>query len=428
MSTEVEQLLGIMLLDKVSALEAITRLNVDDFESARHRTIFSACEGVFGEYGEISLVLLIERLKSSDELKRAGGAAYLALLSDVICTPSQVLGYCQLIKSKSKRRRLINLATTIRARCSADESVDDIMQDVGRQFFEIVADDPEGVSHVADNLDSVRQQLVQRCEEGLSGVATDFLDLDIRLAGLSKEKLYILAARPGMGKTALAMNFASNIAKRGEPVIFFSLEMGKDELIERQISTLMQVGSNEMRKGLLNDYSWKKIAEAEKIIKESNLYLDDTPGLSINELVAKAKMQSMSTKLSLVVVDYIQLVRGVGLNRDQEIGDITRRLKGLSKDLSVPVLAISQLNRGLEKRDNKRPKLSDLRESGSIEQDADVILFLYRDEIYNRDSPSKGLAEVIIGKHRAGPTGTVRLRSDLQFYRFLNLAREEQEF
>ncbi|WP_136810001.1 replicative DNA helicase [Desulfosediminicola flagellatus] len=423
---EAEQaILGTMMLNADCIPVVLSKLKVGDFYSNSHKTIYWVIDGLWKSETNVDTITVTNSLKREEKLDSVGGAGYLANLTSVIPVVSKVEDYCDIVTEKAQLRAMIELGTRLSDQCYEQGSARCASDDFGKKFFEIAAGHNETASFVGDTLEKVMADIDERCksDKGLVGIPSGYSALDSILSGLPPGDLIILAARPAMGKTALAMNIAENVAKSGVPCLVFSLEMERHRLVERLISTSSGVFLKALRDGLLNINTRPKVNKAVSNIRGMPIIIDDTPALSITQIKAKAKMLHARHTLGLVIVDYLQLARGSGGNREQEIADISRGLKALAKDLNVPIIALSQLNRGLENRENKRPIMSDLRESGAIEQDADTILFVYRDEVYNRDegNPAKGIAEIIIGKQRSGPTGEIKLRFDGAFTRFSNI-------
>lgn len=407
-SLEAEQsILGGIMVNREIAATVLSDLRADEFYQARHSAIYEAASSLFTEGVEVDLVTVADRLSSSGKIEAAGGAGYLASLTDMIPSVVQARQHISIVRDRAKARRMIDLSTSIIARCYQGDRASYIMEDFGAEFFALAADRAAGLRPVSEVAKEAIADITDLAVHGRrSGVETGFYDLNRRWNGLSPSELTILAARPAMGKTCLAVNMACSVAEKGGRVLIFSLEMRDVEIIKRIISAYTGINNDSIRKGNVTDVQLEAIGKAAARIGALPIFIDHSSGLSINEIVARAKLQHMKESVNMVVVDYLQLVRAKAENRTQEIGLVSRALKGLAKELDAPVLALSQLNRGLENRPDKRPKLSDLRESGEIEQDADVVAFIYRDEIYFKDSTFKGLAEVITAKQRNGPTGT----------------------
>ncbi len=432
---EAEQcVLGSILLQQGALGNSLEILEPQDFYKDSHKIIYEGMVALFNKNEPQDLITLTSILNDSNKLEEAGGPSYLASLTDIVPVASNITYYANIVREKSVLRKLIQTTTEIAGRCYEEQDdIDGLMDEVEQTIFDISSAKSSQSfyplkSIITDTFKAV-EKLFER-KELITGVPTGFDDLDKMTAGFQSSDLIILAGRPSMGKTALAMNIAQNTAIMNKtPVGVFSLEMSKEQLGMRMLCSVSRVDSHRLRTGFLKDQDWPKLTRAAGILSEAPIYIDDTPAISVLEMRAKARRMKMEHGLALVVVDYLQLMRGRGSmeRREQEISDISRSLKAMSKELNVPVIALSQLNRSLENRPNKRPQLSDLRESGAIEQDADLICFIYRDEIYNKseDNPKRGIAEVIIGKQRNGPTGTIELAFLDRFTSFENLARHD---
>lgn len=431
-NVEAEQsVLGTILLSDHSLSTVIEILTADDFYKANHKVIFEGMLQLFEKNEPQDIITISNLLKDQNQLESAGGISYLATLTSIVPVTSNLLYYAKIIRQKAVLRNLITVNTEIASRCYEEQGeIDTLVDEAEQAIFEIAR------SKSSQSFTPMRQiipgafesveQLSQR-KELITGVPTGFPELDKMTAGLQPSDLIILAGRPSMGKTAFAMNIAQNAALADNiGVAVFSLEMSKEQLAMRLLCSVGRVDSQRVRTGRLQDDDWPKLTRAVGMLEQSPMFIDDTPAISVLEMRAKVRRLSSQHKLGLIVVDYLQLMRGrnVSENRTQEISEISRSLKAMAKELNVPVIALSQLNRSLESRTDKRPMMSDLRESGAIEQDADVICFIYRDEVYNKaeDNPLKGISEIIIGKQRNGPTGTVKLTFVKEFTMFENLA------
>jgi replicative DNA helicase len=433
---EAEQsILGAVLLENDALLKAIEVLTPEDFYRASHRKLFNAMLDLFDKNEVIDLITVAELLKRKNELDDVGGVTYLSSLVSMVPTAANVRYHSKIVKQKALLRGLLRSATEIAAKVyestmEADEMVDFAERTIFEisdkrtktSFFtlkEVIKSSFEMIEHLYDK------------KEAITGVPSGFADLDELTTGFQPGDLIIIGGRPSMGKTALGLNIAQHVALEvREPVAIFSLEMSKEQLAMRMLCSEALVDSNSVRKGFIRKEDWHKLTSAAGRLAEAPIYIDDSSGTSVLEMRAKARRLKTEHHggLGLVVVDYLQLMRGRGNfeRREQEISEISRSLKGLAKELKVPVIALSQLNRGVEQRQDKRPSLADLRESGAIEQDADVIIFLYRDEVYNKENPSnKGKAEVIIAKQRNGPTSTVELTFLSNSTRFVPYTRTE---
>lgn len=427
---EAEQsLLGGILIESQGLPAALEVLRGEEFYRDAHRTIFQAFQELFQRNEPIDLITTTEYLTEKNQLDRVGGATYLASLTEMVPSAANVAAYARIIHDKALLRKLIQTANEITALCyGGGKNVEEILDQTEAAIF-AVTESRIRTSYsplkdiVKKSIENIER--FQEYREMVTGVASHYTDLDKLTAGFQPSDLIIIAARPSMGKTALALSIARNVAMVGGiPVGVFSLEMSKEQLAMRLLCAEARVDSHKIRTGFLSQQECVKMLNAAGKFMDTPMYIDDTPAISVLELRAKARRMKADRGLGLVVVDYLQLMQGrQGVERrEQEISDISRSLKGLAKELNVPVIALSQLNRKVEERNQKRPLLSDLRESGAIEQDADVIAFIYRDEVYNKDSPDKGIAEIEISKHRNGPIGRVKLKYIDTYTRFENLA------
>ena len=428
-----QSVIGSLLLDKDAMLNVVEILTPEDFYDERNAVIYRAILELFEKRVPTDIVTLNEQLEKTDELEASGGSSYIVSLVNSTPSAANVVHYANIVRDKALLRRLISSAANI-TELGFGES-DDVSGtlDKAEQALFVVSQKffkkkfipiKDVLTEAFDRIDKIHKN-----KGALRGVPTGFRDLDAKLAGLQKSDLLILAARPSMGKTSLALNIAEHIAVENKiPVAFFSLEMSKEQLVDRLISSQAGVDSWKLRTGNLSDDDFPKIGYAMGTLSEAPFYIDDSPGLNVTEIRAKARRLQMEEKLGLIIIDYLQLIEGRGKssdpNRVQEISEISRSLKGLARELDVPVIALSQLSRAVEHRPDKRPQLSDLRESGSIEQDADVVMFIYRDDYYNEDSDKKGITEVLIRKHRNGPIGNVDLYFNAEQMRFRDLARQ----
>ncbi|WBW49863.1 replicative DNA helicase [Peptoniphilus equinus] len=423
-----QAVLGAMLVSKDAITAAVEVLKPEDFYSEIHEEIYRAIIAVYNNNVPADVTTVSEALKKRDSLQNVGGLAYIATLSTQGVAPSNTRHYAHIIKEKSVLRQLITAAEATRAGAYAqDADLNLILEKAEQSIFNITqASHQEGLRPIKDVLMESFAEMEKRAQNpgALTGVTTGFEDLDRKLSGLQKSDLVLLAARPSMGKTALMVNIATNAALRAKAkVAMFSLEMSKSQLVQRIIASIALVDLQKVISGNLNEDDWEKIINAMPIISQLDIDIDDTAGISPLELKAKCRRQKMERGLDLVVIDYLQLMQMSDRveSRQQEISAISRSLKGIAKELEVPVLALSQLSRLPEQRSDHRPILSDLRESGAIEQDADVVMFLYRDEYYLKEESEKpNIGEVIIAKHRNGPTDTVELVFRKEFTKFLN--------
>ncbi len=432
-SKEAEQsILGSILQQPNSLPKIINSLDADDFYFTSHRHIFEGLVALFDKNEPQDLITITHHLKKKDRLESAGGPAYLASLSDQVPLASNLVYYAKIVREKAILRQLISTTSEIGSRCYEEqEEVEKLLDEVEQTVFDIARNQ---VGKYFQPLNQIitstfdRITVLAERKELITGVPSGFEQFDKMTSGLQPSDLIIMAGRPSMGKTALAMNMVQNSAlHHGVGVAVFSLEMSNTQLGLRLLCSQSRVDSHDLRTGFIKDHDWTKLTRAAAELSSASIFIDDTPSLSVLEMRAKARRLKSEYNIGLVVVDYLQLMRGRAESREQEISEISRSLKAMAKELDIPVIALSQLNRSLESRTDKRPQLADLRESGAIEQDADVICFIYRDEVYNKseDNPRKGLAELIIGKQRNGPTGTVELAFIGRYTTFENLARTE---
>lgn len=435
-SIEAEQsVLGGLMLDNSAWDRVADTLNEADFYRRDHRLIFAAVHALADRTQPFDVVTLSEYLGGRAELEEAGGLGYLGDLAHNTPSAANISAYANIVRERSVVRQLIAAGTEIADSGFNTEGreVAELVDDAERRVFEISdkgAGRAGGFAAVRDVLVNVMDRITMLYESSnpITGVSTGFTDLDEKLSGLQNSDLVIVAGRPSMGKTAFAMNLCENAAIKSKlPVAVFSMEMPAEQLTMRMLSSLGRIDQQKVRSGKLADEDWPRLTSTMSILNESEIYIDDTPALTPTELRARCRRLKREKNLGMVLIDYLQLmhVPGTKENRATEISEISRGLKALAKELNVPVIALSQLNRSLEQRTDKRPVMSDLRESGAIEQDADVILFIYRDEVYNEDSKDKGKAEIIIGKQRNGPIGRVVLSFRNQFTRFENFIPEE---
>lgn len=441
-SIEAEQaVLGSLMLDNQRWDRVSETITDRDFYSRHHQIIFAEMVNLVTKGVPIDLITLSESLESKDVLSDVGGFAYLAELSKNTPSAINVVAYTDIIRQQAILRELISSSNEIADNCYATEgrSSEDILDLAETKIFQIAENrakqgvGPKSVTSVLEDTVAKIEELFQKPHDGVTGVSTGFVDLDKKTAGLQRSDLIIVAARPSMGKTTFAMNLCENAAMMQEkPVLIFSLEMPAEQIMMRMLASLSRVDQTKIRTGQLDDDDWARISSTMGILLEKkNMYIDDSSGLTPMELRSRARrIYREHGGISMIMVDYLQLMRvpNMSENRTLEIAEISRSLKALAKELQVPVVALSQLNRSLEQRADKRPVNSDLRESGSIEQDADVIMFIYRDEVYNEGSEHKGIAEIILGKQRNGPIGKVRLKFQGQWSRFDNYANSADYF
>jgi len=434
-SIEGEQaVLGGLMLDKRAWEQIADRITEEDFYRFDHKLIFRSIAKLEAADKPFDVVTLSDELSKAHQLEEAGGLSYLGQLAKETPSAANIRAYADIVHERSVLRQLIEVGTDIAGSAFDPEGRDskELLDDAERRVFSIAEQGnraEKGFKGIKQLLTSTVEQIQELFEqEGtLSGVTTGFSDFDEQTSGLQKGDLVIVAGRPSMGKTTFAMNIAENAAiAQGIPVAVFSMEMPAESLAMRMISSMGRIDQHRLRTGQLNDEDWPRITSAVSLLSEAKIFVDDTPALSPTDLRARARRLKREHGLGLIVIDYLQLmqVAGSSENRTNEISEISRGLKALAKELEVPVIALSQLNRSLEQRPNKRPIMSDLRESGAIEQDADLIVFIYRDEVYNEDTPEKGVAEIIVGKQRNGPIGTTRLTFLGQFTKFENYTPE----
>ena len=426
-----QAVLGSMLTDNDAVMAAVEVLKEDAFYREDNKIIYQAILNLYSKSEPIDIITLKDELESMGKFEQVGGFEYLASLPDKVPTTANVQKYIKIVEEKSVLRNLIKTANEIiELGYNPTEDVEDIMDGAEKKIFDIMqSKNTKSYTPIKDvlvesftNLEKLYNQ-----KQHVTGVPTQFYDLDDKTAGLHGSELILVAARPAMGKTAFALNIATNAALRANvPVAIFSLEMSKDQLVNRMLCSEAMVDSNKVRTGKLDEEDWTKLAEAIGPLSEAGVYIDDTPGISVMEIRTKCRKLKMEKNIGLVVIDYLQLISGSNKRngiREQEISEISRSLKVLAKELNVPVIALSQLSRAVEQRDDHRPMLSDLRESGAIEQDADIVMFLYRDDYYNKESAEKDIAEVIIAKQRGGSTGTVKLYWMGNYTKFVNIER-----
>jgi replicative DNA helicase len=422
-------ILGAILLDNALISQAIESLKADDFYSPLHRRIFNAMTALFESAKQIDPILIIEELKKEGSVDSIGGISTIANLTFGLPHFSDLADYIKVVKDKSVVRRLIRTCNQITSEALSEEEDATVLLDHAEQMIFALADERtrQGFEHVQPVAEKVLQKVqeyAKRESHALTGLATGFRDLDNQTSGLQKTDLIIVAARPSMGKTALCLTLAQNAAILENAVVaIFSLEMSKEQLVMRMLSSESKVDAHRFRTGYLTRDEWGRLAGGIETLSNAKIFIDDTAGISVLEMRAKARRLAAEQKrLDLIVVDYLQLMGGAGRfeSRQQEVSKISRELKGLAKELQVPVVALSQLSRAPEARNPPKPLMSDLRESGSIEQDADVVAFIYREDYYNQTDENQGIAELIIAKQRNGPTGTVRLAFLKEFTRFEN--------
>jgi replicative DNA helicase len=430
-SLEAEQsVIGSMIMDKDAIVAASEILVKDDFYHQQYGILFESMVELHEGGQPVDLVTLQNKLKEKDVPKEISSLEFVRELVTSVPTSANVKYYANIVKENSMKRKLIRVTEDIENECySGTESLEAVMDKTEHDIFALLSSRTSGeyvpIRQVVMNaLEKIER--ASRQKGNVTGIPTGFLDLDRQTAGMQPSDLILIAARPSMGKTAFVLNIAQNVAFREHMcVAIFSLEMSKEQLVNRMFSLESRVDAQALRTGNLSDADWEKLVEGAGIIGESELIIDDTPGISISELRSKCRKYKLEHDLKLVIIDYLQLMTGSGGrasdSRQQEISDISRSLKALARELGVPVVALSQLSRAVEQRPDHRPMLSDLRESGAIEQDADVVMFIYRDDYYNKDTDLKGISEIIIAKQRNGPVGTIQLAWLAEYTKFANL-------
>ena len=435
-SVEAEQsVIGSMIMDREAIVVASELISGDDFYNKQYGILFETMVELNDAGSPVDLVTLQNRLKEKDVPPEVSSLEFVRELITAVPTSANIKYYANIVAEKSTLRKLIRLNEEIANTCYAEkESLEYILDDTEKRVFQLVqkrtTDDFVPIRQIVMNaMDKI--ETAAKNKGSVTGIPTGFIDLDYRTAGMQPSDLILVAARPSMGKTAFELNLAQYMAfKKNLTVALFSLEMSKEQLVNRMFSLESSVDAQKLRIGQLNDQEWERLIESAGTIGKSNLIIDDTPGISIAELRSKCRKYKLEHNLSIIMIDYLQLMSGSGRSesRQQEISDISRSLKALARELNVPVVALSQLSRAVEQRPDHRPMLSDLRESGAIEQDADVVMFLYRDDYYNHDSPDKGISEVIIAKQRNGPIGTVKLAWLPEYTKFANLEHKKEDY
>jgi len=431
-NTEAEaSLLGAILIDADAIVKVADSIVADDFYEERHRRIYEAMASLYEKRQPIDVLTLSDQLKGTGFLDIAGGPAYLTELTNFVPTAAHAEQYAQIVSQKSLRRRLIKASQDI-VGLGYDEarSLQELIESAESRLFEV---SQRHIKQDVTSLETILTESFDRLDElhkdkgKIRGVPTGYKDLDNILAGLQRSDLFVLAARPSMGKTALALNLAHNVAVQSSvPVLLFSLEMSKEQLVDRMLAMESGVDAWALRTGNLTDADFEKIGHAMGTLSEAQIFIDDSPSITVSDLRTKARREAHTRPLGLIIVDYLQLMSGGSRfggesNRVQEISEISRGLKGIARELNVPLLALSQLSRSVESRSPQIPQLADLRESGSIEQDADVVAFIYREEYYNPETERRNIADIFIKKHRNGPTGAVELYFDKEKQRFRSL-------
>jgi replicative DNA helicase len=427
-------LLGALLIDGEAIHKILDLIRPEDFYKHAHQKIYRAMLALLEKGEPFDVVTLSNQLGTMGELENIGGTAYLAQLAASVATSASVFHYGKILREKAMLRNLIHTATEIVEQgYEGCENVEDFLDQAEKSIFEIsernIRQSFTPVKEIVKDSFKAIEFLYEN-KSTVTGVPTGFKKLNELTSGFQASDFIIIAGRPSMGKTAFALNMAFHAAKEsGKNIAVFSLEMSKEQLVQRMLCSEARVDSSKLRGGFLRETDWPKLTKAASALSETPVLIDDTPAISVLEMRAKARRLTKENSLGMIVVDYLQLMRGDNHeSREREISDISRSLKALAKELNIPIVALSQLNRGVEGRTDKRPQLSDLRESGSLEQDADLIAFIYRDEVYNRDTPEQGVAEIIIGKQRNGPIGTVKLKFFHEFTRFEELEEKYGEF
>ncbi|RYM04679.1 replicative DNA helicase [Sporolactobacillus sp. THM7-7] len=434
---EAEQaVLGAIFLEPSAVVTASEILIPEDFYRTSHQLIFSTMLELSDRNDPVDVVTVTSALQSSRHLEEVGGVSYLADLAGSAPTAANVAYYCHIVEEKALLRRLIRTATHIVSEgYTREDDVESILDDAERQILDVAerrrTSEFRTIKDVLiETYDNI--EMLQSRDGDVTGTATGFLDLDRMTAGFQKSDLIIVAARPSVGKTAFALNVAQNVATKNDAnVAIFSLEMGAGQLAMRMLCAEGNIDAQKLRTGRLDDEDWQKLTMAMGSLSRAGIYIDDSPGIRVNDIRAKCRRLKQEKGLNMVVIDYLQLILGSGgghraENRQQEVSEISRTLKAMARELDVPVIALSQLSRGVESRQDKRPMMSDIRESGSIEQDADVVAFLYRDDYYNKESDKKNIIEIIIAKQRNGPVGTVELAFIKEYNKFVNIDRKHQ--
>ncbi len=431
---EAEQaVLGSMMIDKEAVYIALEMLETEDFYKEAHQLLFATIVSLEAKAEPVDMVTLTEELHRQNSVEKVGGVGYIAEVANVVPTAANVRHYAEIVAEKAILRKLIRVSTNIANRCYEDqEETHDLLDSAERMILEIA--DNRNFSGLVP-LKQVLGETLEKIEflagnkGNITGVPSFFTDLDSMTSGWQASDLIILAARPAMGKTSFGLNIAQNAAIKGKkPVAIFSLEMSKEQLVQRMMSSEAMIDQHKLRTGRLQDEEWVRLTKASQPLSTAEVFIDDTPAISVLELRAKARRLKVEKGLGLIIIDYLQLMQ-VGKrteNRQQEISEISRSLKALARELNVPIMALSQLSRAVEQTQDKRPALSHLRESGALEQDADLVMFIFREDYYNPESEKPGIAEIIIAKHRNGPTGSVELGFIKEFTKFVNIDRSHQ--
>ncbi|MEG2348144.1 MAG: replicative DNA helicase [Clostridia bacterium] len=428
-----QAVLGSMLVDKDAVIAAVEILKPEDFYRDDNKEIYAAMFELYGLGKHIDMITLKEQLSLRGTIEKVGSIQYIATLIDNVPTTSNIENYVKIVEEKSVTRKLIKTANDIlKMGYSGTEEIDTLIEQTEKKVFDVLQNrNSRGYSSIKEilihNFDSLENMFQNKGT--VSGIESGFIDLDAKISGLNPSDLIIVAARPAMGKSAFVLNIANFVAKQAKiPVMVFSLEMSKEQMVNRILSSESEVDAMKLRNADLSSDEWLKLGQASGVLSEIPLYIDDTPGMSSTELRAKCRKAKLEKNIGLVIVDYLQLMESKtkSPSRQQEISEISRSLKILAKELQIPVIALSQLSRATESRTDHRPMLSDLRESGAIEQDADIVMFLHRDDYYDPDTDRKNIAEIIISKNRNGATGTVELAWIGKYTKFANLYRGQE--
>ena len=431
-----EALLGGVMLENSALSQVADYVREEDFYRPGNREIFKTILTLSKNSEPIDLVTVADQLKQRQKLDEVGGSGYLSSLVDNVHTAANLMAYARIVKNKSLLRGLIHTATDIVEQSYGEvEDVDLLVDNAEKAILDVARTKNQSEITPIDEIVKSSFAAIDaayRSNTTITGVPTGFTGIDNLTCGFQRSDLIIIAGRPSMGKTSLALNIAHNTAANPDTVsrvAFFSLEMSKEQLVTRMLCSQSEINAQTIRRGLLKDEDWPRLSEAAAVVSDLPIYIDDTAAISVMEMRAKARRLKNGQGLDMVVVDYLQLMRGDGESREREISEISRSLKAMAKELDIPVVALSQLNRSVESRIDKRPQLSDLRESGAIEQDADVIMFVYRDEVYNKDNPENaGLAEILVRKQRNGPTGVVNMRFFGEFTTFRDVDNRYDEY
>ena len=431
-----KSLLGAVLIDDNVLADVSDKLKAADFYDKRHETIYASVMRLYEKHKPVDLLTLSDDLQSKNQLDDVGGSSYLTELTNYVPTAAHAAAYADMIRGKAVRRRLIKASAELaELGYDEDKSIEELLGQAEADLFSV---SDEGLKQDLVSLESILAESFDRIEElhrnkgSLRGVPTGYKDLDSKTAGLQKSDLLILAARPAMGKSTFVSNLAYNVAsQQKKAVLFFSLEMSKDQLVDRMLADVSGVDAFGIRTGNLSEDDFGKLSDAMGEMAEAPVLIDDTPGMSVLEMRTKARREAHNQPLGLIIVDYLQLMQGSGRNnsdnRVQEVSEISRGLKLIARELDVPVIALSQLSRSVESRHPQIPQLADLRESGSIEQDADLVMFLYREDYYNPDTDNQHITDLIIAKHRNGPTGKIQLYFHPERLRFMSLDRKAKD-